>query len=82
LDQAFIEVLSKGEVNKFNLIKSIFKMMVSCLMGTWVPDLRQVEIAIDLVEMSHKRSGFQSTRLEPRNRSTTSPLVINHALHD
>jgi hypothetical protein len=25
LDQAFVEVLSKEEVNKFNLIKSIFK---------------------------------------------------------
>jgi hypothetical protein len=34
------------------------------------------------VEMSHRRSDFQSTRLEPRNRSTTSPLVINRALRD
>jgi hypothetical protein len=34
------------------------------------------------VEMSYRRSGFQSTRLEPRNRSTTSPLVINRALLD
>jgi hypothetical protein len=25
LDQEFVEVPSKGEVNKFNLIKSIFK---------------------------------------------------------
>jgi hypothetical protein len=25
LDQAFVEVLRKGEVNKFNLIKIIFK---------------------------------------------------------
>ena len=46
------------------------------------PIFRQVEVTIDLTEMSYKRSGFQSTRLEPRNRSTTSPLVINHALHD
>jgi hypothetical protein len=34
------------------------------------------------VEMSRRRSGFQSTRLEPRNRSTISPLVINRALRD
>jgi hypothetical protein len=41
-----------------------------------------VKVTIDLVEMSHRRSGFQSTRLEPHKRSTTSPLVINHALRD
>jgi hypothetical protein len=41
-----------------------------------------VKITIDLVEMSHRRSGCQSTRLEPRNRNTTSPLVINRALRD
>jgi hypothetical protein len=40
-----------------------------------------VKLTIDLVEISHRRSGFQSTRLEPRNRSTTS-LVINRALRD
>jgi hypothetical protein len=52
------------------------------LIGTGVPIFRQVKITIDLVEMSHRRSGFQSTRQEPRNRSTTSPLVINRALRD
>jgi hypothetical protein len=52
------------------------------LIGTGCSIFRQVKITIDLVEMSHKRSGFQSTRLEPRNRSTTSPLVINRALRD
>jgi hypothetical protein len=41
-----------------------------------------VKITIDLVEMSHRRSGIQSTQLEPHNRSTTSPLVINCALRD
>jgi hypothetical protein len=35
-----------------------------------------------LVEMSYRRSDFQSTRLEPHNHSTTSPLVINRALLD
>jgi hypothetical protein len=39
-----------------------------------------VKVTIDLVEMSYRRSGFQSTRLEPHNHSTTSPLVINRAL--
>jgi len=52
--------------------------------GTWweqaVPIFRQVGITIDLVEMSHKRSDFQSTRFKPCNRSTISPLVINRAL--
>jgi hypothetical protein len=52
------------------------------LIGTGVPDLSSGEVTIDLVEMSYKRSGFQSTRLEPRNRNTTSPLVINRALLD
>jgi hypothetical protein len=41
-----------------------------------------MKVTIDLVEMSYRRSGFQPTRLEPRNRSITSPLVINHALLD
>jgi hypothetical protein len=52
------------------------------LIGTGCPIFRQVKVTIDLVEMPHRRSGFQSTRLEPRNRSTTSPLVINRALRD
>jgi hypothetical protein len=52
------------------------------LIGMGCPIFRQVKITINLVEMSHKRSDFQSTRLEPRNRNTTSPLVINHALRD
>jgi hypothetical protein len=47
-----------------------------------VPIFRQEGVTIDLVEMSRKRSGFQSTRFKPRNHNTTSPLVINHALHD
>jgi hypothetical protein len=51
-------------------------------MNGGVPIFRQEGVTIDLVEMSRKRSGFQSTRFEPRNCSTTSPLVINHALHD
>jgi hypothetical protein len=34
------------------------------------------------VEMSRKRSGFQSTQFEPRNHNTTSSLVINHVLHN
>jgi hypothetical protein len=50
-------------------------------MGTWVMDLPSGGVTFDLVEMSHRRSGFQSTRLEPRNRSTTS-LVISRALRD
>jgi hypothetical protein len=52
------------------------------VIGMECPIFRQVKVTIDLVEMSHKQSGFQSTRLEPRNRSTTSPLVINRALRD
>jgi hypothetical protein len=58
--------------------------MLSCDMneGGGVPIFCQEGVTINLVEMSRKRSGFQSTRFEPRNRSTTSPLVINHALHD
>jgi hypothetical protein len=55
---------------------------IEFLIGTGCLIFRQVKITIDLVEMSHRRSGFQSTRLEPRNRSTTSPLVINRALRD
>jgi hypothetical protein len=52
------------------------------MIGMGVPDLPLGEVIIDVVEMSHRRSDFQSTRLEPRNRSTTSPLVTNRALRD
>jgi hypothetical protein len=45
-------------------------------------DLPLGGVTFDLVEMSHRRSDFQSTQLEPRNRSTTSPLVINRTLRD
>ena len=44
------------------------------------PIFRQVGVTIDLDgDETHNRSGFRSTRSEPCNRSTTSPLVINRA---
>ena len=44
------------------------------------PIFRQLGVTIDLDGgETHNRFGFQSARSEPCNRSTTSPLFINHA---
>jgi hypothetical protein len=51
-------------------------------MGTWVPDLPSggdsYRFGGDVTQTI--RLPINTTRT--RNRSTTSPLVINHALHD
>jgi hypothetical protein len=51
----------------FNLLS------VGQLIGAGCPIFRPMKVTINLVEMSHRRSGFQSTRLEPRNRA---PLLL------
>jgi hypothetical protein len=64
-------------------VSEILKVMTeSPLIAMGVPDLPSGEGNYRFGGDAHRRSGFQSTRLEPRNRSTTSPLVINCALRD
>jgi hypothetical protein len=70
------------KVAEMKLLFKPFCIELRKLMGTWVMDLPSGGVTFDLVEMSHRRSGFQSTRLEPRNHSTTSPLLFNRALCD